>query len=193
MRLNLNFENINNISTNPFQERNWCKDINSKNEITEEDGFHFFVENEDITIWNGKKRLYFPLMSLGLRFENISDLNDKYNEKKEWFINKYPFIFKELSLLEMSDEDIADMIMPYLIQIGFNDNHSILYIEGDIKNDKMGDFSFSNYFNIDSNKKTFRALFDYKEYNLNVENESIILEMKAKTKELFNFISTYKK
>lgn len=186
MRLNLNFEAINNHKTVPFQEKNWCENINVLTEITEKNGFHFSIEHEDITIWNGKKRLYFPLMSLGLRFESIEDLKNKYESKKEWFINKYQFIFKELSLLGINDDDLAKIIMPYLIQIGFNDNNNVLYIEGDIEDGKLNNCSFSNYFSLDARNGFNRILFDYKEFNLDSKYEQAITEMIVQSKNLFN-------
>lgn len=180
----------------PFEEKNWIEEA-KKNEKPEHHGnlvlclnkFHFALENEDFTLWNGKERKYIPLMGIGHNLKNDpEEFEQSFAEKKEKFIEKNADILSHLSLLELTNEQLADLIVPYFINYkNAQPANKFLYIEGDIEDGKITNASVSNYFYTrnQTGRLSLLTCHYYRETSENVSFSDLLSELQEQTNELF--------
>lgn len=175
MRINTSFENLNGISENkrynhPFLEEKWITPENksrliNSEALSEKDGFHFSITNEDLMLWNGKERTYLPFLGVGMKIDDyVSDMVSQVENKKQIFKQRFPTIFEKLSLLKMSEDQIIDMIFPYIIEYrNVGKSTRTLYIEGDIENGEIVSISLSNYLRCNVGKNSHLLNYYYEE------------------------------
>lgn len=199
MRINTCFQKLNGISERrnyeyPFEEKNWIKpEMKSRflnDEIVlEEDGFHFSISNEDFTLWNGETRTYLPFLGVGMKLEDgTSDMVGQVERKKQQFKERFPTIFKKLSLLKMTDDEIVDLIFPYIINYRNSGvTGRTLYIEGDIKDGEITALSVSNYLYSNVGRYSYLINFYYEETEEKEDIGKLLKSFIVKGYELLNF------
>lgn len=198
MRINTSFYHLNGISNSkkyehPFEEKNWITPEN-KNRLTieerllEKDGFHFSINNEDFTLWNGEKRTYIPFLGIRMKLVDGEDLIPQIERNKQLFKERFSTIFGKLSLLKMTEDEIVDLIFPYILEYRKSGRTGrTLYIEGDIKDGEITAISVSNYIYCNVGRYKNLVNFYYEETNEKEKIGKLLKDFSVKGYELLNF------
>jgi hypothetical protein len=102
---------------------------------------------------------------VGMKLEDgTSDMVGQVERKKQQFKERFPTIFKKLSLLKMTDDEIVDLIFPYIINYRKSGvTGRTLYIEGDIKDGEITALSVSTYLYSNVGRYSYLINFYYEE------------------------------
>lgn len=149
-KLNLNVKNLNNCRTSHLEESNWAvsEETREKSRFNNdycgfENGFKLLVGRFQVTIWNGSKRIYIPLIGFNLKDSNK---NKEWVKKRLNHDKTFDRLSENLAPLNINTDQLLDLLLFYLVDLNHNDNDLLLFMEGDLTKElKLKNLSISNY------------------------------------------------
>lgn len=148
-KLNLSVKALNHYPTTHLEENNWpvSEDTLEKSRFNNdycgpENGFRLLVGNRQITIWNGVKRIYIPLVGFNLTKQRTQRYIKEVLSRDGLFDRMTEY----LACLKINKEQVLELLWRYLIDLNYKDNNLYLYMQGDFnKQLVLTNLSMSNY------------------------------------------------
>lgn len=140
---------LNDLNSSHLHEKNWKLAENGRRgnyERHQEDGFYFHMETEEITLWNGKERIYFPFF--GAFYDRSVQKTSKEIMEKIMDSKDAKNVYELMPAgIFSSFEQFVKLIAPFMLSKIFNFRTTLsVFLCGDFKDGKVINLSASNYF-----------------------------------------------